>query len=232
LKIQLYNRNTKSIIIYDAHEARFKRKRRRVNVWAKEYKELINMGHDRSKPYDAIFITLTYRDNESHKKGDVRTYLHRLKKRLGDKLIAYAWVLEMQKRGVPHYHIMLIVKKGTRVSKPDKGDWSGGHSNIQKAYKGIYYIISYLKKSIDLEIEYPKGYRIFAVYSSQKVVKYFIRRKSLPFWLMDLLQDLFMTTETAIKKIGNIWVIGGVSYKSPFIVLNNNNSLTPLAFLK
>jgi hypothetical protein len=32
-----------------------------------------------------------------------------LKKLLGDKLLAYAWVAELEKRGVIHYHIMIVV---------------------------------------------------------------------------------------------------------------------------
>lgn len=231
MQIQVYNRITRTIVTIDTKESRFKRKRRRINVWAKEYKELINHGRDRSKPYDGIFVTLTYKDNDQVKPGDIRTYLHRLKKRLGPKLIGYAWVLEMQKRGVPHYHIMIVVKKGTRIEKPDRKDWTGGSSNISRCKKGVYYIISYCKKALDLDANYPKGFRIFAVYSKDNDTKYFIRRKSLPFWLMDQLQDLYLLSKTIIKKIGSSWLVGGITYPSPFVALNGKNKYCPLTNL-
>lgn len=215
---RVYNRNTGEIHTLDTEEMKNRRKRRRITAWGKYYQDEINLGHDRSKPYDAIFVTLTYEDIEKFQAGQIRSYIKLIKERLKDKLIAYAWICENQKRGVPHYHIIMIVKRGTKIRKPDKGDWRFGLSNIQKAVKGIWYIISYCKKDLDSKL--PKGARCFAIFSKGSIKKY-IRLETLPSWLIDYCKDQLIKLDGEIKKINGMWSINGVLLKSPYKPIRN-----------
>ena len=56
----------------------------------------------------------------------------------GEKLfLHYVWVLELTKRGRPHYHVLFWLPKGVSMPKADKQGWwkhgmtrSGGHSPV------------------------------------------------------------------------------------------------------
>lgn len=212
MKVVIYNKYTHERILLDPKEMRMKRKRRRITAWAKYYDNYINKGFDRSKPYDAIFITLTCKTEEEQEKGLMRKYMKKIKERIKEKLIAYAWVCELQEREVIHYHIMLIVKKGTKIKKPDKGDWYAGSSNIQKAVKGIWYIISYLKKDYD---HIPKGWRCFAIYSRGEI-KENIRIDTLPNWVVEACKESFLNICGVIKKVTGGYIIDGEVIESPY----------------
>jgi len=86
-----------------------------------------------------------------------------LKQRLGDDLFAFAWVAELQKRGAVHYHLVLLVRRGTRIPLPDKsGMWSHGHSAIHTA-RTPYYLLVYVGKEYQKDLSrYPKYCRLYA----------------------------------------------------------------------
>ncbi|MDZ7659639.1 hypothetical protein [Fodinibius sp.] len=70
---------------------------------------------NKSKPY---FVTLTYPerypvDREEYK-SDLDTFLKRLKRAAGD--VEYLWRLEAQKRGAPHYHLLLYIERDINLS--------------------------------------------------------------------------------------------------------------------
>lgn len=74
-------------------------------------KKLNQLNPDSSLRF--LSITLTYpkrfpREGEIHK-ADLDTFLKRCKRKFGE--IEYLWKLEFQKRGAPHYHLMVVFEK-------------------------------------------------------------------------------------------------------------------------
>lgn len=88
----------------------------------------------------AVAITLTFTDNAAFRQcmeraprsgvsqfmRDVVQYCERK----GVQVLGYAYVVELQERGVPHYHVLMIVEKAVKLPKPDKWVWNYGMSNI------------------------------------------------------------------------------------------------------
>lgn len=217
-KIKIINKFTGIMTEVDTEEQKHLRKRRRITAWMKYYSDEVNLGKQRSRPYEAVFITLTYENNDLFEVGQIRSYIKLIKERLGEKLISYAWVCESQKRHVPHYHILLIVKRGTRIRKPDEKDWKYGMSNVQKCYKGLYYIISYLKKLYDTVL--PKHARCFGIFA-RGIIKRSIRVDTLPNWVIDICASYILNMNGKIKKITGGWEIGEVKLNTPYMVRKN-----------
>lgn len=114
-------------------------------------------------------ITLTYDTSGTIVKASdynplhISTYIHALKRRSGLQVLGYAWVMELQQKGTPHYHILLLYRG--RVPYPDKsGMWKHGMSNIKFKIRTLYYIAKYVGKEYQKDLEnFPKGARLFAV---------------------------------------------------------------------
>jgi len=161
------------------------RLKKRVYSWAKMIEELRNLN---PVAYRVAMITLTYRGEGKWKPNHVRDYLKQLKRLLGSRWIAVSWVCEMQKRGEPHYHILIVVKKGTLIPKPDgSGMWPHGWSRVETARSGAGYLAKYAQKVEQKGANYPKGARKFAVtvnrqyFASSAIWKF--RLSALPGWL-------------------------------------------------
>lgn len=102
-------------------------------------------------------ITLTFSDIIQFKNfidnNGLNTYLTNLRIHIerqlsGRKDFFYIWVLEAQERGVPHYHLILVLPKGVSIKFPDKSNWHWGSSNIRTvSYHTFNVIVSYLSKS-------------------------------------------------------------------------------------
>jgi hypothetical protein len=143
---------------------------------------------------------------------------------LGSNLLAYAWAAELQKRGVVHYHVLLLVKRGTDIPYFDTaGWWPYGHSNITAA-RSPFYIVSYTKKSNYQKLgDFPKGLRIFAVWISPSILtdnsRWLFRLSALPKWLaVDLFHDgVFGKFPKRVK--GGGWICDGQMYYSPWQII-------------
>lgn len=218
--VRFIHRRSGKVFVVDTKEMRHQRKRRKISAWLKYHQDDVNLGKQRSKPYDAVFVTLTYREMNQFEPGQIRAYIKLIKERLKGKLVAYAWVCEVTKNRVPHYHVLFVVKRGTRIRKPDLGDWQYGFSNIQKCYKGLYYIISYLKKSFDGDL--PKNARCFGVFSLGEIKKY-IRRDCLPMWLQQFIFDhgVFFNSESTFCKVSGGWMVNDELIYTPYMVSKN-----------
>lgn len=108
----------------------------------------------------AIAITLTFRDlsaflqcKQRKPRSGLSQFLRDLTQyieRKGVQVIGYGVVLEMQVRGVPHYHILLVVSKYIRLPKPDEWIWSYGSSSIASLGSvnrlSVNYLVKYLQK--------------------------------------------------------------------------------------
>jgi hypothetical protein len=73
---------------------------------------------DHENKSDPYFVTLTYPEKYPVKreeyKSDLETFLKRLKRAAGD--LEYLWRLEAQKRGAPHYHLLLYIERDINLS--------------------------------------------------------------------------------------------------------------------
>lgn len=161
---------------------RIRRMRRVVISHADAVRDRCQQGGNRT---DTLLVTLTYRPGVAWAAKDVSGYTDRLRKWLARQGIQarYQWVMELQKRGVPHYHLLLWVPKGVRIPKPDESRmWPHGFTNIKLATRPVGYLVKYATKGGDIE-KFPPGARLFGVASPDEDHRLLAHRKGLPAWL-------------------------------------------------
>lgn len=108
---------------------------------------------------EALFVTLTYRAIDGYRGRHISEYLKRLQRAVRFPL-RYVWVLELQRRGAPHYHLVFWVPRGERIPLPDQsGQWPHGSSNVQRARHPVAYLMKYASKGTSSD-ELPRGSRI------------------------------------------------------------------------
>lgn len=100
--------------------------------------------------------------------------------------------MEMQQRGVPHYHVMVYVSPGTDVPAPDdSGLWRHGSTRRETAKLGAKYILKYVGKEYQKE-GLPHGARMFAVWIGKKQATademFGFKLSAAPPWLQPLLE--------------------------------------------
>lgn len=85
----------------------------------------------------------------------------------------YVWVVELQKRGAVHYHVLAILPNGQRWRKPTgkDGGWANGFTWVTPDVQRPLYIMKYLQKGQGHEGQhaFPKGLRLYAV--AQEVIR-------------------------------------------------------------
>jgi hypothetical protein len=116
--------------------------------------------------FRAAMLTLTYRPGVEWSPRHitelvkrVREYLRRIRAPL-----RACWVLELQKRGAPHYHLLVWLPRGVTLPKPDKrGWWAHGSTRIEWARSAVGYLVKYASKGDEHAERLPKGARLFAV---------------------------------------------------------------------
>jgi hypothetical protein len=154
---------TGKAVVMDMFAERLTLMRRRIVAWAEitdaYRKELQEQGIETRM----VMVLLTYRRVMDYRAGHINLYMKALKQSLADGLLSFAWVCELQARGAVHYHLVLVVKKGTRIPLPDKsGMWSHGLSGIHTA-RTPYYLVKYVGKAYQKDLaRYPKSCRLYA----------------------------------------------------------------------
>lgn len=212
--VRMMNLTTGKFFDSDPEQARLARMRRRVVAWSDAVNELEIDGRRLRK----VMITLTYKAAGVWEANHIRDFMKAFKRRLGENLFCVAWVAEMQKRGVVHYHIYAIVLRGTRIPKPDEaGLWPYGSTRIETG-RSAFYLIAYLKGSgkekSHQKTGFPKGCRIFSVWFRKDVLRIWVLTKfrwsALPGWLRaDLERFGFNLVGLHPKpKEGGGWVLG------------------------
>jgi len=131
---------------------------KRLHAWAS-----MVLKHREEFPCRLVMITLTYKGVDDWRANDISDFMKNLKQRLDKKLLAFAWVAEMQKRGAVHYHVILLTLKGARIPKPDKSSlWTHGNSRIETA-RTPFYVLTYTGKEYQKDLsKYPKGCWLYA----------------------------------------------------------------------
>ena len=137
----------------------FKRMKRSARLFVKILKKAV-ASDPTLRTAKAIAITLTFRDMAAFKqckerkpRSGIAQFLKdtvQYIERKGVQVIGYGVVLELQARGVPHYHILLIVNKYIRLRKPDQWLWNYGSSSIASLGSvnrlSVNYLVKYLQK--------------------------------------------------------------------------------------
>jgi hypothetical protein len=144
-----------------------------------------------------VMMTLTYADADGWQANHIRDFMSLVKRKLKGALYGYSWVCEVQERGAPHYHVLLMCKRGTRIPKPDEaGWWAHGSTKIETA-RSPHYLVSYTSNGKNKEYQkrgLPKGARMYAVWIDQGAVDkdaYFaFRLSAIPGWLQKPLEAL------------------------------------------
>ena len=151
-------------ITIDPLQSRVRRLRKGIWVGAKS---LQNGG---GKGQRMWLVTLTYKGtNANWRPEQISRYLDCLRnwhyKKTGSKKVRYAWVAELQERGVIHYHVVVWLPPGLAIPKPDKsGWWPHGMSNRKEATAPIAYLMKYVSKTDSKNIgSFPHGARIYGL---------------------------------------------------------------------
>jgi len=152
----LIHRDTGEKVVVELHYRRLKKLQNNIFAWSGVV--------ERYYP-DAlmIMVDLTYKKVDDWKPGHIRSYVKTLKGSMGASLITWAWVMELQKRGAVHYH-MLLVTDGKWCKLPDRsGQWKWGMSKVGKA-RSVYYLADYVGKEHQKDFtKFPKDARSYGV---------------------------------------------------------------------
>jgi len=210
--VRIVDTTTGEIHEIDQGLARLKRMRRRLRAWGEQAEGL---------QLDYIMVTLTYRPGESWQPKHISSFLRhwRSDTRLGQHVQGYAWVMELQQRGAPHYHVLLAVSRGFRIPKPDKaGLWPHGSTQVQKARSPLRYLAKYAQKLRQKAgaLGFPPGARLFAVRWRDKGLAHILRGSALPAWLRRLVGPGVPAVWPSRLRGGG-WLWGGQVVRSPFM---------------
>lgn len=169
---------SENCIEIDSKQARVTRLRKGLGIAAKQ---LHNLGPLNQQIW---MQTLTYAgDNSAWRPEHISRYLDALRRwsyaRTGTKKVRYAWVAELQKRGVIHYHVIVWLPAGLTPPKADvwwrrtdkRGNvtheppmWSHGMSNRLRSTSPVAYLMKYASKIDSKNVGvFPHGARIHGV---------------------------------------------------------------------
>jgi hypothetical protein len=117
--------------------------------------------------FRAALITLTYQPGAIYRPRHIADLVKSYREwaRCRGFKLRYAWVLELQRNGTPHYHLILWLPRGITPPMPDKqGWWKHGMSNCKWARSPVGYICKYASKGFTAAAcgGLPPGARVFA----------------------------------------------------------------------
>jgi len=129
----------------------------------RNYQSFMNQIMEKIMEYDGhiYFLTLTLKDDSVLNKNTIRDFIIKLKYR-GVEVHGYLWVKELQKRGVVHYHmIMLVAKKIRNFYTLVSGSWKHGFVFVKGVEKSkirytIIYVMKYIRKDLKKHVENEK----------------------------------------------------------------------------
>ncbi|BAK77093.1 putative phage replication protein [Pseudogulbenkiania sp. NH8B] len=193
--------------LVDAQRARLKRMKQAVITSGRLHQENATRRGFLTK---SAMLTLTYRDDVEWSPRHVSDLLERLRKwlkRRGVKACRYVWVLELTKRGRPHYHLIVWLPKGLTMPKPDKqGWWPHGMTKIEWAKRPVGYLAKYASKGQNVdaegnELRMPDGARIYGVGGLDAA-----QRDEKAWWLSPgWVRDLWEIEDRPRRAIGGGW---------------------------
>ena len=203
---------------------RLKRLQKSVRISAQVIQDTLQQSRVK---YKAHMVTLTYRDDVDWSPRQVSNYLKCVREWARRKgiFLHYVWVLELTKRGRPHYHVLFWLPRGISMPKADKqGWWRHGMTNTVPARSPVGYLCKYTSKGIDFDSwgKLPRGGRLYGHggYSpSMRITRAWLIA---PAWVRELIDEI-----DGVKKVGCYWVnrISGMGIRSPFVFNFNDRTL-------
>ncbi|MCE9644458.1 MAG: hypothetical protein K8S20_00550 [Chloroflexi bacterium] len=194
----LINHGTNRVMVLDNFKVRYNRMRKRIADWVNILKPVPDIQF--------VMITLTYAPQFDWQPNHIREFMLAYRKQLGDSLLAYAWVAELQKRGAVHYHVMLVVPNYLTVENdlpyPDQsGLWTFGFTRVEIA-RTPFYLVTYLGKEYQKDFSnFPKGIRVFAVFIQDKLQKQSLRYQSLRLFQKELVDEFGWAELPSLTKL-------------------------------
>ena len=157
--------------------------------------------HTHQLGLEALFVTLTYREVDGYRARHVAEYIKALKRSVAFEL-RYVWVMELQQRGAPHYHIVLWIPKGEKIPLPDRsGQWPHGSTQVERAKSPVAYIMKYASKGTETD-SLPRGARICGGGGLERTGRQVVR-----WWLLPRYQRVRCTIEENVHRCrGGGWV--------------------------
>jgi len=127
------------------------------------YNSLFNQVMEKIMEYPGhiYFVTLTMKTDNVLNKDSISNFLKKMEYR-GVNIDGYVWVKELQKRGVVHYHMIVLVPDMMRDFYAKVNDaWKHGFVFVkgiekQKIRNTILYIMKYIKKDLRLQVSNEK----------------------------------------------------------------------------
>jgi hypothetical protein len=216
----LLNRETGERVAVNDPLRRVKRLRKRLSRWGQTIAEpMIRDGRA-----VMLMVTLTYRPGEDPKPGDRKIFMRKIRRKLGEKLIAYSNVAELQEdRRMAHFHYLLLIRRGAWLPTPDKGHlWTHGSTNVKRNVRTVGYLLKYVSKADAGEFELPKNMRAYDVrvravaeFSAAQIID--LRLSSIPRWLEEQVFEWCIETERMPERMpGGGWKLSGKEYFSPW----------------
>ena len=194
---------------------RLKRLQNSVRISAEVIQEKLQKNHVR---YKAAMVTLTYREDVEWSPRQVSGYLKCVREWARRKAIFlhYVWVLELTKRGRPHYHVLFWLPKGVSMPKADKqGWWKHGMTRSEWAHSPVGYLCKYTSKGIDFDSwgKLPRGGRLYGHGGYTPAMRITRAWRVAPAWVRELIDEI-----DGVKKVGAYWVnrVSGMGIRSPF----------------
>jgi hypothetical protein len=143
----------------DAFQSRYRRLRK--NVLTSE-RLIRQSAADAGFRHLLVMVTLTYAPGSEWAPHHISAYQKNVRAWMNARghKYSYVWVCELQRRGAPHYHVLVWLPRGLRLPKADlKGWWPHGMTNTQQVRHGGGYLAKYLSK-VGTEIHrFRKGQR-------------------------------------------------------------------------
>jgi hypothetical protein len=217
--MKVLDTRTGAVSVINKRKVRIKRLQRRIFAWSKRMQSFFERV---GKDYRLVMIRLSYAGVDDWKPNHIREFMREGKRLLGENLKGYAWVAELQERGAVHYHVLMLVTRGTQIPKPDEsGWWAHGYTRIQSA-RSPYYICTYTGKEYQKMGDFPKGLRMFAVWIRPGVISddalWVFRLSAYPRWLVEGMWKDGIFRKIPKRMEGGGWQVGRHKYYSPFVL--------------
>jgi hypothetical protein len=204
------------ISLSDGHLRRLKRMKRGIKSFAEILQRSLTDGGFR---FRAALITPTYRPGEAWSPGDVTALVkcYREWARRRGFALRYAWVMELQRTGRPHYHLILWLPRGVTPPMPDKqGWWKHGMTNCKWARSPVGYICKYASKGFESAVQggLPKGARVYGTGGLDATSQAKWCWAMAPMWLRLMVPEGHLIR----RKLRGWWldVSAGIWYQSPW----------------
>lgn len=192
--------NPAGITVY-RHDARLKRMQRSVRTAAELHRDEIQDGGFRGW---VAMVTLTYAPEIAWEPRHVSAFVKAVRQYLARRGHAcrFVWVLELTKRGRPHYHALFWLPYGLTLPKPDRrGWWPHGSTRIELARSPVGYLCKYASKGC-AEGDLPKGARLCGLGGLSVAGRRLRSWRLCPAWV----REVFAVEDRPIRAPGGGWL--------------------------